>query len=120
MFFRDYFQPVLAESGSGNKPVLHSIAGANTIWIVTSFYTVSILEGGLKKSNSNNSVIKTRYFGGWSMQTIQTVCVTTHKLERSTENLVLLRNVGKVKLSLETEMVPQIQIMLRNIKFWQW
>ena len=28
----------------------------------------------------------TSYFEGWSMQTIQTVFVTTHELERSTEN----------------------------------
>ena len=30
--------------------------------------------------------MKTRYFEGWSMQTIQTEFVTTHELERSTEN----------------------------------
>ena len=51
MFFGEYFQTVLAKSGSGYKPVLHSIAATNTIWIVTSFYTGSILKGGLKKSN---------------------------------------------------------------------
>ena len=52
MLFGEYFQTVLAKSGSGYKPVLHSIAATNTIWIVTSFYTGSILKGGLKKSNS--------------------------------------------------------------------
>ena len=49
MFFGEYFQTVLAKSVSGYKPLLHSIAATNTIWIVTSFYTGSILEGGLKK-----------------------------------------------------------------------
>ena len=30
--------------------------------------------------------MKTRYFEGWSMQTIQTVFVTTHELKGNTEN----------------------------------
>ena len=58
MFFGEYFQTDFAKSGSGYKPVLHSIAATNTIWIVTSFYTGSKVILNLIISNNFISILR--------------------------------------------------------------